>query len=136
MLKAVKIVSIGLVVYVGIVGVFESLIGVMQPTDEETLTLTSFDPDGNAHDRVLSRLENDGKLYVAVNHWPRAWFNRIQQQPDVEVTLADGKAKYHAVRVSGPEHDRVASDNGLGVVFRILTGFPPRYFVRLDPSGA
>ena len=31
------------------------------------------------------------------------------------------------------EHDRVNSENSTGMVFRMLTGFPPRYFVRLDP---
>ena len=46
----------------------------------------------------------------------------------------DGEqSDYRAVPVTGAEHDRVDSDNGLGVFFRILTGFPPRYFVRLDP---
>ena len=31
------------------------------------------------------------------------------------------------------EHERVDGENSLGVAFRILTGFPPRYFLRLDP---
>jgi hypothetical protein len=35
-----------------------------------------------------------------------------------------------ALRVQG---DRVADENSLGIVLRILTGFPPRYFVGLDP---
>jgi hypothetical protein len=34
------------------------------------------------------------------------------------------------------EHDRVDTENHLGVAFRILTGFPPRYFLRLDPRQA
>ena len=38
-----------------------------------------------------------------------------------------------AVSVTSAEHDRVDSDNSLAVVFRILTGFPPRHFIRLDP---
>jgi hypothetical protein len=37
--------------------------------------------------------------------------------------------------VEGVEHDSVSADNSLGLMFRILTGFPPRYFLRLDPAG-
>ena len=43
------------------------------------------------------------------------------------------KGDYLAVPVSEEEHDRVNGENRHGVMFRILTGFPPRYFVRLDP---
>ena len=51
----------------------------------------------------------------------------------LHITLDGESGGYRAVPVTGVEHDRVAGDNNLGVVFRILTGFPPRYFVRLDP---
>jgi hypothetical protein len=40
------------------------------------------------------------------------------------------------VPVVGEEHARVDADNRLGLGFRILTGFPPRYFLRLDPRAA
>ncbi|MDZ7686978.1 MAG: hypothetical protein U5O39_20150 [Gammaproteobacteria bacterium] len=46
----------------------------------------------------------------------------------------DGETKpFTAVPVEGAEHEQVDSDNPLGPVFRILTGFPPRYFLRLEP---
>jgi hypothetical protein len=51
----------------------------------------------------------------------------------VQVTLDGETGDYRAVPVTGAEHDRVDGDNRLGAVFRILTGFPPRYFLRLDP---
>jgi hypothetical protein len=86
-----------------------------------------------SHDRVVSRLESDGHLYVATNHWPRAWYNRVLKNPEVHVTLEGKKGDYRAVPVTGVEHARVDSENSLGVVFRILTGFPPRHVVRLDP---
>ena len=134
-MKAVKIVSIVVLVYVGIVVVFESLIGVLQPASESTLSITTFDGDGTPHDRVLSRLESNGQLYVAANHWPRAWYTRALENADVEVTLDDskGKGEYRAVPVAGAEHGQVDNENSLPLVFRFLTGFPPRYFVRLDP---
>jgi hypothetical protein len=132
-MKAWKVVAIVALVYVGVVVAFESAIGYLQPTAGSTLVITTFDEDGAAHDRVVSRLESDGRLYVAANHWPRAWYERALENPDVQVTLDGAKHAVRAVPVSGAEHDRVDGENGLGVAFRILTGFPPRYFVRLDP---
>ncbi len=60
-MKALKIVAIVVLVYVGIVAAFESLIGYLQPTSGSTLVITTFDPDGTPHDRVVSRLESDGR---------------------------------------------------------------------------
>jgi hypothetical protein len=133
-MKAVKILVGVVLVYAGIVVAFESLIGVIQPTAGATLVITTFDENGAAHDRVVSRLESDGKLYVAANHWPRAWYKRALANPRVQVTLEGAKGDYRAVPVTGAEHDRVDRENSLPAFFRILTGFPPRYFVRLDPS--
>jgi hypothetical protein len=132
-MKALKIVAIVVLVYVGIVVAFESLIGYFQPADGSTLVITTFDGDGTAYERVLSRLGSDGKIYVAANHWPRAWYNRALEKPEVQVTMDGEQGDYRAVPVTGVEHDRVDDENSLGVVLRILTGFPPRYFVRLDP---
>ena len=132
-MKALKIVGSAVVVYVGIVVAFESLIGYFQPAAGAILVITTFDGDGTAHDRVVSRLESDGQLYVAANHWPRAWYNRALENPEVRVAGDSEQGDYRAVPVTGAEHGRVDSDNSLGLFFRILTGFPPRYFVRLDP---
>ncbi len=132
-MKALKIAALAVLVYVGIVVAFESLIGYFQPAAGSILVITTFEGDGTPHDRVVSRLESDGQLYVAANHWPRAWYKRALENPDVAVTIDGEKGDYRAVSVTGAEHDRVDGENSLGVVFRILTGFPPRYFVRLDP---
>ena len=132
-MKALKIVATVVLIYLGIVVAFESLIGYFQPTAGSTLVITTFDADAASHDRVVSRLESEGQLYVAANHWPRAWYNRALENPEVHVTLDGEKGDYRAVPVTGAEHDRVDSDNSLGLIFRIVTGFPPRTFVRLDP---
>ena len=131
-MKFLKIAAIVVLGYVGIVVLFESLIGVLQPTAESTLVITTFDAEGTPHDRVVSRLDVESRLYVAANHWPRAWYRRALANPEVEVTMAGEKAAYRAVPVSGEEHERVDGQHALGLGFRILTGFPPRYFVRLD----
>lgn len=131
-MKALKWIVIVAVVYVGIVVLFESLIGVFQPANQSTLVITTTDDQGR-HDRVVSRLESDGKLYVAANHWPRAWYKRALQNPDVEVTIDGETSERRAVPVHGAEYDRVRAEHRLPFVFRVLTGFPPRPLLRLDP---
>jgi len=128
-----KILAFVVVAYVLVVVAFESMIGFMQPSNASTLVITTFDADGTPHDRVLARLETDGKTYVAANHWPRAWYHRALRNPDVQATIDGVKGNYRAVPVEGAEHDRVEHEHGHGLGFRILTGFPPRYFIRLDP---
>lgn len=132
-MKALKIVAIGVLVYVGIVVAFESLIGYFQPRAGSTLVITTFDEDGTPHHRVVSRLESNGQLYVAANHWPRAWYRRALANPNVQAAVDGKKGDYRAIPVTGAEHDRVAGENSLGLGFRVVTGFPPRYFLRLDP---
>jgi hypothetical protein len=132
-MKALKIVGIATLAYVGIIVAFESSLGYFQPRAGSTLVITTFDEEGTPHDRVVSRLESNGQLYVAANHWPRAWYHRALENPEVQVTVDGETRDYRAVPVTGGEHDRVDADNSLGVIFRILTGFPPRYFVRLEP---
>ena len=132
-MRTVKIIAILLLVYVGIVASFESLLGYFQPTYQTVVVLTTTDADGTTHDRVVDRLESNGQVYVAVNHWPRAWYRRALANPELTVTSDRERRAHLAIPVSGEEHDRVNSDNPTGVVFRFLTGFPPRYFLRLDP---
>jgi hypothetical protein len=133
--KAVKIVALLFFLYVGLVAAFESMLGFFQPANQTTLVITTTDGEGRSYDRVVARLESGGQLYVAANHWPRAWYRRALENPSVDVVSEDESGPYVAVPVTDAEHDRVDSDNGLGFVFRFLTGFPPRYFVRLDPRG-
>lgn len=134
-MKVVKILVALALVYVGIVVLFESLLGFIQPRGGgiSTLVITTFGPDGSAHDRVVARLESEGHLYVAANHWPRSWYHRALAQPDVKVTLDGKTGDYRAVPVTGAEAERVDAEHHLGIGFRILTGFPPRRFLRLDP---
>ena len=135
-MKFVKPLAIALGIYVGLVVLFETGIGIAQPESDGTLVITTTDPDGTSHDRVVSSLESDGRLYVAANHWPRAWFTRAAENPDVQVTLDGETGPYRAVPVSGTEHDQVDAEHPLPLPFRILTGFPPRLFLRLDaPAG-
>ena len=133
-MKVIKRIVLLVLMYIGIIATFESLLGYFQPSGQSTLVITTADEDGTKHDRVLARLESNGQLFVAVNHWPRAWYGRALENPSVQVSV-DGMTGTHlAVPVTDEEHDRVNREHSLGIVFRILTGFPPRYFLRLDPD--
>jgi hypothetical protein len=132
-MKLFKWVVIALFVYVGIVIAFESLIGYFQPANESTLVITTLGADQEPSDRVLARIESNGQIYVSANHWPRAWYDDVLENPDVYVALDREKAEYLAVPVTGEEADRVERENRHPILFRIVTGFPPRYFIRLDP---
>ena len=132
-MKAVKLIATLFLVYVGIVIAFESLLGYFQPTRETTLVISTTAEDGTSNDRVLTRLGSNGQLYVAANHWPRAWYNRALENSNVQVTLDGEKADYLAVPVTGEELDRIIAEYPMPTVVRFLTGFPPRSFLRLDP---
>lgn len=129
-----KGVAILFFVYVGVVVGFESLIGYFQPKDAGTIVIATHDDGGNTKQRVVSRIESDGKLYVAANHWPRRWYNEVLENPKVDVTLDGTTQAYVAVPVTGAEFDRVNTEHALPTVVRVLTGFPPRRLVRLDPT--
>ena len=131
-MKILKIVSISLVViYIGLVVLFESWLGYSQPTNANSLVITTFN-DHKSKDRVLSAVNNESKLYVSANHWPRAWYRQALSNPKVEVAYKGEKNSYLAVPVEGKEHDRLKKEHAHPLTFRILTGFPPRYFLRLD----
>ena len=130
--KPVRLIALLFLGYVGIIVAFESLLGYFQPAGQSTLVIMTTDEDGITHDRVLARLESNGQLFVAANHWPRAWYQRALENPSVEVALDGVRDAYLAIPATDEEHNRVNRENSLGIVFRILTGFPPRHFVRLE----
>ena len=131
-MKIVRITLISLIgIYIGLVVLFESWLGYSQPTNANSLVITTFD-SLEAKDRVLSAVNNDGKLYVSANHWPRSWYRQTLSNPNVEVLYKGEKKSYLAVPVEGEEHDRLMKEHAHPLTFRILTGFPPRYFIRFD----
>jgi len=134
--KAIKLTVIVVLAYAAVVILFESLLGFFQPQAGETQVITTFAGDGTPHERVVARLESGGVLYVAANHWPRAWYGHVLEDPRIRVTH-DGETREHRV-VPVPrdseEFRRVDSEHSLPLLFRVLTGFPPRRLVRLEPN--
>lgn len=133
MKKSLKIAGIVLLLYVAMVSVFESLLGYFQPANQQTLVISTLNAAGESHERVVAKLISNEQLYVAVNHWPRAWYRQARANPDVQVDLGSGPLNYRATLIEGAEAAQVNADHPLGLTFRFLTGFPPRYFFRLDP---
>lgn len=133
-MKAAKIAAIFIASYILVIVLFESLLGYFQPAGGTTMVIATSEVGGESNDRVVARLDSGGQLYAAANHWPRAWYRQALANPNVQVVLeGEARADYLAVPISGAEHDRVNGEHSLGIVFKILTGFPPRYLVRLDP---
>ena len=132
-MKTAKSIAISLVAYVALVVAFESMLGLFQPANQTTLVITTTDEEGTAHDRVLARLESNGQLFVSANHWPRAWYRRALENPSVQVTVDGVRGDYRAVPATDEEADRVNREDPHGIGIRIMTGFPPRRFVRLEP---
>ena len=137
-MKVGKLAAIVLLSYAGIVVAFESMIVVTGPlliTDigVPVLVLTTTAGDATSNDRVLGRMESNGQLFVSANHWPRAWYHRALENPEVQVTLDGDKADYLALPASDEELARINAEHSFPLIVRFLTGFPPRYFLRLEP---
>lgn len=134
-MKTLKWIGIALGCYVGLVILFEASIGYFQPTYDGTLSLTVYGGDESPQVRVLSKIEHSGNIYVGVNHWPRSWFYDLQKNPKVRVVYDEKDFVGTAVVVGEDtaEHSRLDADLAAPFLFRFLTGFPPRHFVRLEP---
>src|SRR5262245_37653083 len=139
-MKAVRLLAIALAAYAGLVVAFESFVVITGrrqvergvAPDEGWLVLTTRDAQGS-HETVVAGVEIDGRLYVAANHWPRAWYDRAVANPEVETTRAGETTSWTATPVTGAERDLVAREYDLPWAVRLLTGFPPRSFLRLSP---
>jgi len=134
--KAALLVVAALVVgYVAWVAHFEWKLGRDQPQGARSLVIVTTKSDGSNHDRVLSRLvDDDGSLYVAVNHWPRAWYRQALTNPQVQITMDGETGQFLAVPMEGPQHDYLMERFPMRFRSRFQMGFPPRYFLRLDPA--
>ncbi len=138
-MKALKWIGVVLGFYVGLVLAFEGLyLGWYQPKLENLpvpmLVITTTDDSGESRTRRLARLDTDGKIYVSAHHWPRAWYRRAVDNPDVRVEIDGVESDFVAVQVTGEEFERVAAEYPLPLPIRFLMGFPPpREILRLDP---
>jgi len=121
--------------YVGSIVWFEARLGMNQPQGSTSLVIATFNDDNERHERVLRLEQIDGENYIAANHWPRAWYRQALDNPNVEVKMPgfDDFETYLATPLEGAEEERIREIYAFGFNFRFRTGFPPRYFLRLDP---
>jgi hypothetical protein len=119
--------------YVAQVVAFEVRLGVNQPENQSTIVIATFNEEGERAERVVRLTEIDGEDYIAANHWPRAWYHQALENPQIEVDYGNGFEPYTAVPLEGAEEEKVRSIYTVSFEFRFRTGFPPRYFMRLDP---
>jgi len=132
--RAIAIMSLG-VLAAAHTGCVTPIVAVFQPENigGETIVLTTTGADGESHERVLLPIDYDGRLFVAANHWPRTWYHRAIENPDVSVARNGETADYRAVRVSEAQRERLLDESGFPWVGYVFTGFAPRQFLRLDP---
>ncbi len=131
----VSTVGVLVVGYAAWVAHFEWWLGREQPQGANSLVIATTKEDGSTHDRVLSRLvDDDGSLYVAVNHWPRSWYRQALANPQVQITMDGDTRDFIAIPVEGEQHDYLMERFPLSFSSRLQMGFPPRYFLRLEPA--
>ena len=128
--------AVVLLAYAGSIIWFEVRLGYKQPQGSTSLIIATFNNDNERHERVLRLEQIDGNNYIAANHWPRAWYNQALDNPNVEVKMPgeDSFRPYLAVPLEAAEQERISEIYRVGFGFRFRTGFPPRYFLRLEPG--
>ena len=127
------VVALLILAYIGQVIAFEVRLGVNQPENQSTIVIATYNAEGERSERVVRLVEIDGKPYIAANHWPRAWYHQALANPAIEVDFGDGFLPYTAVALEGEEDAMVRQIYTVNFNFKFRTGFPPRYFMRLDP---
>ena len=119
--------------YIILVLILEGVIWKLQPDMEGAVTLHV-----KAGDAVIKRtlygLEYENNLYVSSNHWFRSWYYAILEEPSIQVERSGDLHPYVASSVEGEELSRVKQAYNMGLVLRVLCGFAPPRFLRLDPQ--
>jgi len=119
--------------YIALVLIIEGFIWRLQPPMDRAITLFIKHEQAHPIKRVVYGHLHDGALYVSSNHWFRSWYWAAVQNPDIKV-LIDGSSQPHtAIRVEGQEHTRVLNSYSMGFFLRLLCGFAPSKFLRLEP---
>ena len=119
--------------YVGFVAVMEGVIRVAQPDMEGGITLFVPDGQGSVIQRKLAVLEHNEALYISSNHWLRSWYYAVLKNPDVEGIRHGERRAYTVVPIDGQERADVSQNYNMGFVLRMICGFAPSRFLRLDP---
>lgn len=127
-----EIILFAVVGYLVLLLILEGVIWKVQPDMTGGVTL-HIETDGAAIKRTLYGFELDNRLYVSSNHWFRKWYHEIIKNPNIELEQEGSLEPYVAIPLTGDEHRTVAALYKMGFWLRLLCGFAPRRFLRLDP---
>lgn len=126
---------VGLVAtYFALIAIIEVLVWRLQPHYQDSLVITTTGADGSTKTRRLARFQYQDKLYVASNHWFRSWYHQALAHPTVDIEYQGNVTRMLATQVTGDEHDEVLNNYDMGFALRLLCGFAPSRFLRLEPS--
>ena len=132
-MKIAMVIATVLVVYVCLVAILEGLIGYFQPDMEGGVKLITTDSGGRESDRMLAGFRIDERLYVSSNHWLRGWYHQALANPEVHAVVDGQRQRFTVVRVEGDERARLSDAYKMGFILRLVCGFAPSRFLRLDP---
>lgn len=120
--------------YFVLIAIIELLVWRLQPNYEDSLLITTTRSDGATTTRRLARFQYDGKLYVSSNHWFRRWYYQALEHPIVDIEHDGVSMRMGVVDVTGEEHNEVLNHYDMGFALRLLCGFAPSRFLRLEPK--
>ena len=121
--------------YAALVLLAELLVWRIQPDMDGGVTITVTPDGGDPIKRTLFGFEHEGTLFVSSNHWFRKWYHAALQYPEIEVTRAGVTRPFIAAAVQGEEHKRVSRAYNMGFFLRLICGFAPSRFLKLQPQG-
>lgn len=130
-LEVVLAVTVG---YFTLLLLLEAVVWKAQPNMENAVTLFVHQGD-DVLTRKLFGFEYNDKLYVSSNHWFRQWYHAILKNPQIDVEHAGDVKPFTVVPIEGDERAEIAREYKMGFVLRLMCGFAPRRFLRLDPMG-
>ena len=132
--------SAALAVYLSVWLLFGAAIGHLQPEDEGTAVLTTFDPDGHAHQTVVRPVvDGDGNIWVLSAQWFRSWYDRALNHPVIELQRDGRSRRYQAVPVEDGDlrsvlnHRRDKRDTTANFFYRALFLYAPIKALKLEP---
>ena len=132
--RPIRWLLVGFASYVALVVSLESFVGLVQFEARKSLEIITRNEDDEDRSRMVFRFEHDGRIYASAHHWPRRWYEDAVAQGRIDAVIDGTRATYRSVAIEDPrEFERLEAAFPLPLVFRFLTGLPPRSFLRLDP---
>ena len=108
-------------------------VAAFQPKVGDVIVLTVTNEDGTPYERVVTPIDDDGTLHVSVNHWPRRWYRRVLERPELQVTRNGETRDYLAVRLEGEEKEAFLERHPRSFLLDVGMAFAPREILRFDP---